>query len=148
RRLGVRTVAVYSDADATASHVTMADEAVRLGAAPVRDSYLNLERVVEAIRESGADAVHPGYGLLSESPARARDVAAAGAGVVGPPPSALERLGDKIAARALARSVGVEPPPGTLEPVDPNQGELLRAAALTVGFPVIVKAAAGGGGIG
>ncbi len=148
RRLGVRSVAVYSDADENALHVTQADEAVRLGPPPVKDSYLNLEAVVQAIKSSAAEAVHPGYGLLSESPRLARAVEAAGAIFIGPPPAALEALGDKISARALARQAGVEPPPGSLTPIDPEDAAGLLATAASVGLPVIVKAAAGGGGIG
>ncbi|MFZ5894144.1 MAG: acetyl-CoA carboxylase biotin carboxylase subunit [Myxococcota bacterium] len=148
KRLGVRSVAVYSDADVALPHVTQADEAVRLGPAPVKDSYLNLDAVVAAIRSTGAEAVHPGYGLLSENPRLARAVAEAGAIFVGPRPEALEQLGDKISARALARSVGVEPPPGSASPLDSNDAEALQREAERVGFPVIVKAAAGGGGIG
>ncbi len=148
KRLGIKSVAVYSDADATAPHVRLADEAVRLGPAPVRESYLNLPAVEQAVRASGAQALHPGYGLLSESPTLARAVVAAGAVFVGPPPEALERLGDKISARALARSVGVQPPPGSEQPLDPDDTEALELEAARVGFPVILKAAAGGGGIG
>jgi acetyl-CoA carboxylase biotin carboxylase subunit/3-methylcrotonyl-CoA carboxylase alpha subunit len=148
RRLGIATVAVYSDADASLPHVKQADEAVRLGPAAVKDSYLNLEAVVAAIRSSGAEAVHPGYGLLSESPRLARAVADAGAVFIGPSPDTLERLGDKISARALARSVGVEPPPGSASPLDANDRAAIEREAERVGYPVIVKAAAGGGGIG
>ena len=148
RRLGIQSVAVYSDADAGLPHVKQADSAVRLGPAPVKDSYLNLEAIVEAIRSSGAQAVHPGYGLLSESPRLARAVAEAGAVFIGPKPDTLERLGDKISARALARSVGVEPPPGSASPLDPSDAAALTSEAERVGYPVIVKAAAGGGGIG
>jgi acetyl-CoA carboxylase biotin carboxylase subunit/3-methylcrotonyl-CoA carboxylase alpha subunit len=148
RRLGIATVAVYSDADASLPHVKQADEAVRLGPAPVKDSYLNLEAVTAAIRSSGAEAVHPGYGLLSESPRLARAVADAGAVFIGPSPDTLERLGDKISARALARSVGVEPPPGSASPLDANDRAGIEREAERVGYPVIVKAAAGGGGIG
>lgn len=148
RRLGIRSVAVYSDADAAAPHVRQADEAVRLGPAPVRESYLELSRVEAAIRETGANAVHPGYGLLSESSSLARAVAEAGAVFVGPSPEALELLGDKLSARSLARSVGVVPPPGSPNPIDPNDLASLDAEAERAGYPIILKAAAGGGGIG
>ncbi len=148
KRLGMASVAVYSDADSGAPHVTLADEAYRIGPAPVRDSYLNIDAVLAALAESRADALHPGYGLLSESANLARAVHDAGVTFIGPAPAALERLGDKIQARALARSVGVEPPPGSAEPVSPLQTELLFQEAERIGFPVIVKAAAGGGGIG
>ncbi|HWA71230.1 MAG TPA: biotin carboxylase N-terminal domain-containing protein [Polyangiaceae bacterium] len=148
KRLGVRVVAVYSDADEKAPHVGLADEAVRLGPAPVRDSYLNLDAVLAALKTTGAEALHPGYGLLSESPALARAVESAGATFIGPSPEALERLGDKLSARALARSVGVEPPPGSAEAIDPEDTARLAAEAERIGLPLIVKAAAGGGGIG
>lgn len=148
RKLGVESVAVYSDADAGLPHVKLADSAIRLGPAPVKESYLNLDAVAEAIRSSGAEAVHPGYGLLSESSRLARRVADSGAVFIGPKPDTLDRLGDKISARALARSVGVEPPPGSASPLDPNDAAALESVAQRVGYPVIVKAAAGGGGIG
>jgi len=147
-RLGISSVAVYSDADAQAPHVRAATEAVRLGPAPVRESYMNLPAVSAAIQATGAEAVHPGYGLLSESPKLARAVAAAGATFIGPPATALEQLGDKLAARSLARSLGVEPPPGSAEPIAPEAVEQLQREAERVGYPVILKAAAGGGGIG
>jgi acetyl/propionyl-CoA carboxylase alpha subunit len=148
RRLGVRSVAVYSDADAQASHVEQADETYRLGEAPLRESYLNVPALLDAITASGADAVHPGYGLLSENAAFAAAVRARGVSFVGPDTRALETFGDKLAARALARSLGVEPPPGTESAVDPADGSALERAAGAVGLPLIVKAAGGGGGIG
>jgi acetyl/propionyl-CoA carboxylase alpha subunit len=147
-RLGVPSVAVFSDADVTAPHVAQADEAMRLGAAPVKDSYLNVEAVIAALRDTGADAVHPGYGLLSEKRAFAEAVAAAGATFIGPPPAALEAFGDKIQARAVARSVGVEPPPGSDGPIDPSDAVALRAEGERIGTPLLIKAAGGGGGIG
>src|SRR5689334_21101966 len=147
-RLGVRTVAVFSDADVASPHVALADEAIRVGPAPVKESYLDIGALVAAIRDTGADAVHPGYGLLSESAAFAEAVAEAGAVFVGPSPSALRALGDKIAARKSARAVGLEPPPGSDGPVDPADTAGLLAEAQRIGFPVLVKAAGGGGGIG
>jgi acetyl/propionyl-CoA carboxylase alpha subunit len=148
RALGVASVAVYSDADEKAPHVALADEALRLGPPPVRDSYLNQAALLDALAQSGADAVHPGYGFFSENADFARAVRAAGVAFIGPSPDAIERLGDKIGARAMARSVGVQPPPGSAAAIDPeNVGELEQLAA-GVGYPVIVKAAAGGGGIG
>jgi acetyl-CoA carboxylase biotin carboxylase subunit/3-methylcrotonyl-CoA carboxylase alpha subunit len=148
RRLGIRTVAVYSDADAGAIHVEQADEALRLGEAPLAKSYLNVPALLAAIATSGADAVHPGYGLLSENAAFAAAVRERGAAFIGPNTSALETFGDKLAARALARSLGIEPPPGTESAVDPSDGAALERAARDVGLPLIVKAAGGGGGIG
>lgn len=147
-RLGVRTVAVYSDADATALHVERAGEAFRLGEAPLNKSYLNQTALLDAIRASGADAVHPGYGLLSENAEFAAAVRAQGVTFVGPDTAALTTFGDKLAARALARSLGVEPPPGTPAAIDPSDADGLRAAAQDIGLPLIVKAAGGGGGIG
>jgi acetyl/propionyl-CoA carboxylase alpha subunit len=151
RELGIETVAVYSDADARALHVRFADDAVRIGPPPPSESYLRIEAIVEAAVRAGAEAVHPGYGFLSERAAFARAVEAAGLVFVGPSPATIEALGDKLAARRLARSVGVDPVPGTLEPapVDrPDRLEALLAAAAEVGFPLLVKAAAGGGGRG
>jgi 3-methylcrotonyl-CoA carboxylase alpha subunit len=147
-RLGIPTVAVFSDADVVSPHVAAADEAIRLGPAPVKESYLDVNAVVAAIRDTGADAVHPGYGLLSESAGFAEAVAEARATFIGPSPSALRALGDKIAARKSARAVGLEPPPGSDGPVDPADLAGLRAEAERIGFPLLVKAAGGGGGIG
>ncbi|MCU0477693.1 MAG: acetyl-CoA carboxylase biotin carboxylase subunit [Chloroflexi bacterium] len=149
--MGVEAVAVYSDADAAAAHVRAADVAVRLGPAPPSDSYLRIDALVEAAIATGAEAVHPGYGFLSEREAFARAVEAAGLAWVGPPPAAIAALGDKLAARRTAREAGVPHVPGTLEPapVDrPDERAGVLAAARTVGFPLLVKAAAGGGGRG
>jgi 3-methylcrotonyl-CoA carboxylase alpha subunit len=148
RRLDVRTVAVYSDADAESLAVREADEAYRLGEAPLAKSYLNVPALLDAVRASGADAVHPGYGLLSENAAFAAAVRARGATFIGPETEALEIFGDKLAARALARSLGVEPPPGSEAAVDPGDADTLQRALRHVGLPLIVKAAGGGGGIG
>jgi acetyl/propionyl-CoA carboxylase alpha subunit len=148
KRLGIQSVAVYSDADASAPHATEADEAVRIGPPPVRESYLSIDAILEAARSTGAEAIHPGYGLLSEKAAFAEKVAAAGITFVGPPIAALEAFGDKIKARAVARSVGVSPPPGTDGPIDPADTEAIAREAERIGYPVLVKAAGGGGGIG
>jgi acetyl/propionyl-CoA carboxylase alpha subunit len=148
RRLGIGTVAVYSDADAGLLHVTDADAAVRLGEAPLAKSYLDQAALLRAIRESGADAVHPGYGLLSENASFAAAVRALGVTFIGPSTEALSTFGDKLSARALARSLGVQPPPGTEAAVNVTDTDALAAAAATVGYPLIVKAAGGGGGIG
>ena len=147
-RLGVPTVAVFSDADVMSPHVALADEAIRIGPAPVKESYLNIDALIAAIHDTGADAVHPGYGLRSESADFAEAVAAAGATFIGPSPSALRALGDKIEARARARAVGLEPPPGSDGPVDPSDTARLASEAERIGFPLLVKAAGGGGGIG
>lgn len=144
QRLGIGTVAVCSEADRNAPHAKMADEVFVVGPAPVQQSYLNVPALVEAIQRSGAEAVHPGYGLLSENPEFARAVAAAGVTFVGPSPDALEQLGDKLRARSLAESIGFLPPPGSLKPIT----EGLTEEAERIGYPVLLKAAAGGGGIG
>ena len=148
RRLGVRTVAVYSDADAQSLPVQLADEAHRLGEAPLQNSYLNVPALLEAITASGADAVHPGYGLLSENASFAAAVRSRGATFIGPTTTALETFGDKLAARALARGLGIQPPPGTDSAVGPADTNALEGALRDVGLPLIVKAAGGGGGIG
>jgi acetyl-CoA carboxylase biotin carboxylase subunit/3-methylcrotonyl-CoA carboxylase alpha subunit len=148
KRLGIRTVAVYSDADATAPHVTLADEAVRIGPPPVKESYLNGEAVVAAASQTGADGVHPGYGLLSENAAFARRVAEAGVTFIGPPPSVLDAFGDKIKARQVARAVSVAPPPGTDGPIPTDDPPAIARQAERIGYPLLVKAAGGGGGIG
>jgi acetyl-CoA carboxylase biotin carboxylase subunit/3-methylcrotonyl-CoA carboxylase alpha subunit len=151
KRLGIRTVAVFSEADRDAPHVADADESVLLGPPPAKESYLNLDAIVAAIKQTGAQAVHPGYGFLSEKPAFARAVADAGAAFIGPPPDALEAFGDKVKARRVALAAGTPPVPGTEDPVsvDTEQGIAeARRAAERVGYPVIVKAVGGGGGIG
>ena len=151
KRLGIRTVAVYSDADATAPHVGLADEAVRLGPPPVKDSYLRIDAVIEAARQTGAEAIHPGYGLLSEKSAFALAAASAGVVFIGPPPSVLDAFGDKMRARHVALSAGVSPVPGLDEPLPADGPEALaaaREAAARIGYPIVVKAVGGGGGIG
>ncbi|MDN4615731.1 biotin carboxylase N-terminal domain-containing protein [Leifsonia sp. F6_8S_P_1B] len=146
RRLGIRAVAVYSDADAGAPHVALADEAVRLGPAPARESYLDVEAVVAAARATGAEAVHPGYGFLSENPALAQACEREGIVFVGPGVRALEVMGDKIAAKTEVTRHGVPTIPGIAEPGLTD--EQLIAAAEEVGYPVLVKPSAGGGGKG
>ncbi|MFO0757520.1 MAG: biotin carboxylase N-terminal domain-containing protein [Byssovorax sp.] len=148
KRLGIATVAVYSDADASAPHVRMADEAVRIGPPPVKDSYLDIAAVIAAAKQTGADGIHPGYGLLSEKAAFATAVAEAGVTFIGPPPAVLDAFGDKIKARAAARKAGVEPPPGTDGPIDAADIAAVTAEAERIGYPLLVKAAGGGGGIG
>jgi len=147
-RLGVESVAVFSDADVAAPHVAAADQAFRLGAAPLAQSYLNADLVLAAALESGAEAIHPGYGLLSENARFAAKVRAAGLTFIGPPAAALEALGDKLRARAVARSVGASPPPGSDGPVLPGDAEQLALEAERIGYPILIKAAGGGGGIG
>ncbi|GAB6939849.1 acetyl-CoA carboxylase biotin carboxylase subunit [Isoptericola variabilis] len=146
RRLGIRSVAVYSDADADARHVREADVAVRLGPAPAAESYLDVEAVVAAAVATGADAIHPGYGFLSENPALARACERAGIVFVGPSVEALETMADKAAAKRLVASHDVPVLPGTLE--DGLGDAALLAASEDVGFPLLVKPVAGGGGKG
>jgi acetyl/propionyl-CoA carboxylase alpha subunit len=151
QELGVETVAVYSDADAGAAHVRAATTAVRIGPAPPTESYLRGEVIVEAARETGAEAVHPGYGFLAERASFAAAVEAAGLVFVGPSSATIAALGDKLAARRSAAAAGVPVVPGTLEPapVDrPDAVDSIVAEAERTGYPLLVKAAAGGGGRG
>src|SRR5256886_1865314 len=146
RALGVKTVAVFSDADANALHVQICDEAVRLGPAPARESYLDVEKVLAAARSTGAQAIHPGYGFLSEQADFAQACADADIVFVGPPPAAMRAIKDKAQARAVMRAAGVPVVPGS----EGHVGEEVaaKASAASVGFPLLVKAAAGGGGVG
>ena len=146
RRLGIRSVAVYSDADRDARHVLEADEAHYLGATPARDSYLNIERVLDACARSGANAVHPGYGFLSENANFADACVANGVVFIGPPPSAIRLMGDKIQAKLHVAASGVPVVPGRVE--TGMSDDDLTTAALEIGFPVLVKPSAGGGGKG
>ncbi|MCX7659124.1 MAG: ATP-grasp domain-containing protein, partial [Caldimonas manganoxidans] len=146
RRLGIRTVAVYSDADATAKHVQVCDEAVHIGAAAPRDSYLRQERILEAARATGAQAIHPGYGFLSENESFAEACAQAGIVFIGPPPAAIAAMGSKAAAKALMEKAGVPLVPGYHG--DRQDSDFLLAQAQAMGFPVLIKASAGGGGKG
>ncbi|MGW0422945.1 5-oxoprolinase/urea amidolyase family protein [Streptomyces sp. NPDC003015] len=145
RELGLRTVAVYSDADRAAPHVRLADEAVRLGPAPAKESYLDADLVLKAAKDSGAGAIHPGYGFLSEDAVFARRCEEAGIVFVGPAPEQLELFGAKHTARAAAEAAGVRLAPGT--GLLPSLGEALEAAG-AIGYPVMLKATGGGGGIG
>jgi acetyl-CoA carboxylase biotin carboxylase subunit len=151
RDLGVEVVAVYSDADADAEHVRSADRAVRLGPAPAGESYLRADAIIDAALASGAQAIHPGYGFLSERATFAHAVIDAGLVFIGPRPSAIESLGDKLAARRAADAAGVPVVPGTFapSPVDrPDDIDAIVEAAQAIGFPLLVKASAGGGGRG
>jgi acetyl-CoA carboxylase, biotin carboxylase subunit len=145
RDMGIVSVAVFSEADREALHVRLADEAWPIGPAPSRESYLSLERILEAVRRSGADAVHPGYGFLAENASFARACEEAGIVFIGPPSQAMALMGEKTAARRLATEAGVPVVPGSLEPL---LGPAVRAEAERLGFPVMLKAAAGGGGKG
>src|SRR5580693_6502068 len=146
RRMGIRAVAVYSDADADLPYVREADQAVRIGPAPPARSYLDAAAIIEAAVQTGAAAVHPGYGFLAENADFARQVMAAGLTWVGPDPAAIEQTGDKIRARNLMERSGVPVSPGSREPV--TDIAVALAEADRIGYPVMVKAAAGGGGIG
>jgi len=146
RELTIETVAVYSDADADAPHVRAADHSAHLGAAPARDSYLDVAKVIAAALDSGADAIHPGYGFLSERAHFAKACEDAGLVFVGPPAAALDRMGSKIGARRLMVAAGVPVVPGET-PTDQSDASL-EAAIARVGFPALIKPSAGGGGIG
>ena len=146
RRMGIATVAVHSDADADALHVRMADEAVRIGPAPASQSYIVIDRILEAVRATGARAVHPGYGFLSENPRFAEALAAEGVTFIGPPVGAIEAMGDKITSKKLAAKAGVSTVPGHMGLIEDAE-EAVRIAA-GIGFPVMIKASAGGGGKG
>jgi acetyl-CoA carboxylase, biotin carboxylase subunit len=146
RERGIGTVAVFSEPDAAALHVRLAEEAYPVGPAPSSQSYLVMERVIEAARRSGADAVHPGYGFLSENAAFAEACAEAGLTFIGPPPEAIRQMGDKTSARRLMEAAGVPMAPGTVDAL--ASVEEAVSIAREIGFPVLIKAAAGGGGKG
>lgn len=146
RRMGIATVAVFSDADRDAMHVEMADKVVWIGPAPAAQSYLNIAAILEAVHASGADAVHPGYGFLSENPAFARACAEAGLVFIGPSPDAIEAMGDKARARRIMAEAGVPVVPG-YDGEDQSDARLAEEAG-RIGFPLLIKAVAGGGGRG
>ncbi|HEV2161612.1 MAG TPA: acetyl/propionyl/methylcrotonyl-CoA carboxylase subunit alpha [Stellaceae bacterium] len=146
KRMGIATVAVYSDADADARHVREADEAIAIGPAPSAQSYLDIKKIVAACRKSGAEAVHPGYGFLSENPALPRALAKAGITFIGPDPAAMAAMGDKIAAKRIAVKAGVPTVPGELGVIKDAKAAI--AVARRIKYPVMLKAAAGGGGKG
>ncbi len=146
RRMGIATVAICSDADSKALHVAMADEVVRIGGPAAVDSYLAVDRVVDAALETGADAVHPGYGFLSEKSEFARALAAHRIAFIGPPPEAIDAMGDKLASKTIARESGVNTIPGHMGIVDTADAAVTIAEA--IGYPVMIKASAGGGGKG
>jgi 3-methylcrotonyl-CoA carboxylase alpha subunit len=146
RRLGIRAIAVWSDADRLARHVALADQAIRIGPPPAAESYLRIDAILEAAQRSGAEAIHPGYGFLSENPAFARACAEAGLTFVGPPAEVIEAMGAKDRAKALMAEAGVPLVPG-YDGASQDAGALFEAAR-ALGFPVLIKAAAGGGGRG
>lgn len=146
KKMGIATVAVYSDADARAPHVRMADESVRLGPAPAAESYLKAELILLAAKETGADAIHPGYGFLSERESFARACAEAGIAFIGPAPNAIAAMGDKIESKKLAKQAGVNVVPGFVGEIDDTEHAV--RIATEIGYPVMMKASAGGGGKG
>ena len=146
REMGIESVAVYSDADARALHTTLADMAIRIGPPQAIDSYLSIDAIISAARQTGAQAVHPGYGFLSENADFASACKTAGLTFIGPPPEAIEGMGSKIAARRIAVEAGVPVVPGET-PTDQTD-DAIADAARRVGFPVLLKPSEGGGGIG
>jgi propionyl-CoA carboxylase alpha chain len=146
RKMGIKTVAIYSDADKHALHVEMADEAVHIGPPPANQSYIVIDKVMDAIRQSGAQAVHPGYGFLSENPKFAQALEAAGVAFVGPPVKAIEAMGDKITSKKIAQEAGVSTVPGYMGLIaDADEAVTISNQ---IGYPVMIKASAGGGGKG
>src|SRR5262245_9219767 len=146
REMGIKTVAVFSEADRHALHVRFADEAIPIGPPPSSESYLRMEKIIAAAKETGADAIHPGYGFLSENEDFAREVEKAGIAFIGPTPEAIEIMGSKIAAKNAAAKFKVPLVPGTSEPI--NDIEKAKKLAGEIGYPVLIKASAGGGGKG
>ncbi|MEM9342902.1 MAG: acetyl/propionyl/methylcrotonyl-CoA carboxylase subunit alpha [Pseudomonadota bacterium] len=146
RKMGIATVAIYSDADANALHVKMADEAIHIGPPPANQSYIVIDKVMQAIKDSGTEAVHPGYGFLSENPKFAEALEAAGVAFIGPPVKAIEAMGDKITSKKIADEAGVSTVPGHMGLIE-DADEAVKIAA-QIGYPVMIKASAGGGGKG
>ncbi|TDL87794.1 acetyl-CoA carboxylase biotin carboxylase subunit [Meridianimarinicoccus aquatilis] len=146
RKMGIKTVAIYSDADRNALHVRMADEAVHIGPAPANQSYIVIDKVMAAIKETGAEAVHPGYGFLSENSKFAEALEAAGVAFIGPPVKAIEAMGDKITSKKLAQEAGVSTVPGYMGLI--ADGDEAVKISGEIGYPVMIKASAGGGGKG
>ncbi len=146
RKMGIKTVAVYSDADRNALHVQMADEAVHIGPPPAAQSYIVIDRIMDAIRQTGAQAVHPGYGFLSENRNFAAALEAAGVVFIGPPSPAIEAMGDKITSKKIAMEAGVSTVPGYMGLIA-DADEAVRISQ-KIGYPVMIKASAGGGGKG
>ncbi|WP_297769594.1 acetyl/propionyl/methylcrotonyl-CoA carboxylase subunit alpha [uncultured Roseovarius sp.] len=146
RKMGIATVAIYSDADRHALHVRMADEAVHIGPAPASESYIVIDKVMEAIRQTGAEAVHPGYGFLSENPKFAKALEAEGVAFVGPPVRAIEAMGDKITSKKIAQEANVSTVPGYMGLIE-DADEAVKISN-EIGYPVMIKASAGGGGKG
>jgi len=146
RKMGIKTVAVYSDADRNALHVEMADEAVHIGPPPANQSYIVIDKIMDAIKQTGAQAVHPGYGFLSENPKFAQALEAAGVAFIGPPVGAIESMGDKITSKKIAQEAGVNTVPGYMGLIA-DADEAVKISN-EIGYPVMIKASAGGGGKG
>jgi propionyl-CoA carboxylase alpha chain len=146
RKMGIATVAVYSDADRNALHVKMADEAVHIGPPPASESYIVIDRIMAAIRRPGAEAVHPGYGFLSENRKFAEALEKAGVAFIGPPAGAIEAMGDKITSKKIAADAGVSTVPGHMGLIE-DADEAVKISG-EIGYPVMLKASAGGGGKG
>ena len=146
KKMGIATVAIYSDADANALHVKMADEAVHIGPAPANQSYIVIEKVMDAIRQTGAEAVHPGYGFLSENPKFAEALEKEGVVFIGPPKGAIEAMGDKITSKKIAQEANVSTVPGYMGLIE-DADEAVKISG-EIGYPVMIKASAGGGGKG
>jgi propionyl-CoA carboxylase alpha chain len=146
QKMGIKTVAIYSDADKNALHVEMADEAVHIGPSPASESYIVIDKVMDAIRKTGAEAVHPGYGFLSENKLFAQALEKEGVAFIGPPANAIEAMGDKITSKKLAAEAGVTTVPGYMgEIADADEAVKISNE---IGYPVMIKASAGGGGKG
>ncbi|MGR3660792.1 MAG: biotin carboxylase N-terminal domain-containing protein, partial [Paracoccaceae bacterium] len=143
KEMGIASVAIYSDADRDALHVKMADEAVHIGPAPANQSYIVIDKVMAAVRSSGADAVHPGYGFLSENSKFAEALAAEGVAFIGPPIRAIESMGDKITSKKIAIEAGVNTVPGFMGIIE-DADEAVKISN-EIGYPVMLKASAGGG---
>ena len=146
RKMGIKTVAIYSDADRNALHVKMADEAVHIGPSPANQSYIVIDKVMDAIKQTGAEAVHPGYGFLSENPKFADALDAAGVAFIGPPKGAIEKMGDKITSKKIAQDADVSTVPGYMGLIEDAEDAV--KISNQVGYPVMIKASAGGGGKG
>ena len=146
RKMGIKTVAIYSDADKNALHVEMADESVHIGPPPANQSYIVIDKVMDAIRQTGAQAVHPGYGFLSENSKFAEALEAEGVAFVGPPKKAIEAMGDKITSKKIAQEAGVSTVPGYMGLIE--DAEEAVKISQQIGYPVMIKASAGGGGKG
>ncbi len=146
KEMGIKTVAVFSEADRNALHVRYADEAVFIGASPANQSYLVGSKIIDACKQTGAEAIHPGYGFLSENPAFAKQVQEAGLTLIGPTPEAMQTMGNKLSAKAAALKYNIPMVPGTEEAI--TDIEEAKQKAVVIGFPILIKAAAGGGGKG